>query len=53
MVLEIASSPEIALHTQQHHFLAVNLRAEGGRDMCGSSRVVVRFDDGPIFYKYG
>lgn len=36
MLLEIASSPEIALHTQQHHFLTVNLRAKGGRDMGGS-----------------
>jgi len=53
MPLEIASSPRITLHTQQLHFLHVTLGAKRGRNMDGSSPVAIRFDDGPIFYKYG
>lgn len=53
MLLEIASSLKIALHTQQHHFLSVNRRDEAGREICGSPWPNIRFEDGPIFYKYG
>lgn len=49
MLLEIASSPKITLHTHQHHFLSGNCR-DGVSNLAAQDST--RIGDGPIFYKH-